>query len=316
MELPGSLGPYRLLRRLGHGGMAEVFLAEAYGASGFEKRVALKTLLPELQGDGEYERILVAEARLGARLTHRNLVQVHDLGAARGTYYVRMDYIDGADLDSLLRGRRGVEEARPMPPPLALRVACEVCEALAYLHRVTDDDGHPLGLVHRDVSPSNILVSRDGEVKLADYGIAKATLRREDTRGGVARGKYAYMSPEQAVGGALTARSDQFGLGVTLCEMLTGRRPFDGATPLDTLDRVREALPPALPELDQGLRAIALRCFQRDPAARYPRTEDLSAALDEARRALGASPTEALAAWVGARLAERAGLAHVENPEP
>jgi serine/threonine-protein kinase len=124
------------------------------------------------------------------------------------------------------------------------------------------------------------------------------------------------MSPEQAVGGALTARSDQFGLGVTLCEMLTGRRPFDGATPLDTLDRVREALPPALPELPEDLQAIALRCFQREPQARFARTEDLCSALESARRALAPCAAEALGRWVTEHLPQRAGLAQVQHPEP
>ncbi|MCZ7683051.1 MAG: protein kinase [Sandaracinaceae bacterium] len=146
VELPRRLGPYTLLERLGHGGMAEVFLARAVGASGFEKPVAIKVLKTEHQGDGELERMLIEEAKLGAKLAHRNLVQVHDLGVDGGVCYVRMDYVDGADLDTL-------RHAGPPSVPLALLVAEEVALALAYVHSLTDSEGRPLGLVHRDVSP-------------------------------------------------------------------------------------------------------------------------------------------------------------------
>src|SRR5262245_36606433 len=206
-----TLGPYRLVRRLGHGGMAEVWLAVAHGASGFEKKVALKTLLPEVASDPEATRGLLAEARLAARLQHRNLVGVHDLGVDDGVYYVRMDWVDGADLATIAGGR-------PLPAPLALLVAEEIAAALDYVHRAADDDGRPLGLVHRDVSPANILISRGGDVKLGDFGIAKATMLAHVTRGGVRKGKYAYMSPEQASGDSLGPTSDQFALGVTLME--------------------------------------------------------------------------------------------------
>ena len=189
--------------------MAEVFLAVAYGASGFEKRVAIKTLRPELEGSGELERLLIEEARLGARLAHRNLVGVHELGVAEGRYYVRMDHVDGADLAWLL-GRE-----RP-PAELSLWIAGELALALDCVHAATDDEGRPLGLVHRDVSPSNVLLSRRGEVFLGDFGIAKATLLQDVTRAGVRKGKYAYMSPEQVSGKPLGPASDLFGLGVLL----------------------------------------------------------------------------------------------------
>src|SRR5262249_21211415 len=197
VDLPQRIGPYRVLERLGAGGMAEVFLAVAYGASGFEKRIAIKTVLPELRGEGDFERFLIEEARLGARLQHRNLVGVHELGVDAGTYYVRMAYVDGADLASLLRGE-------PLDPALALLISEEVTLALEYVHGFRDEAGRPLGLVHRDVSPANILVSRAGDVKLADFGVAKATLLLEVTRANVRKGKYAYMAPEQVAGDRLT----------------------------------------------------------------------------------------------------------------
>ncbi len=294
MDLPRQLGPYRLLKRLGHGGMAQVFLAVAHGASGFEKKVAIKTLLPELQGDGEYERILIEEARRAAGFAHRNLVGVHDLGAAGGTYYVRMDWVDGADLAALLA-------AGPAPVGLALLVAEELAHALAYLHALTDDEGRALGLVHRDVSPANVLVSRAGDVRLGDFGIAKATLMADVTRGGVRKGKCAYMSPEQATGAALSPASDLFSLGVTLHEMLTGRRPYEGESALETLERVRACAPLDLGALDVDLAAIVSRCLARSPKDRFADAAALARALATARRTRPPASYEDLGRLVGER---------------
>jgi serine/threonine protein kinase len=292
METLTQLGPYRLVRRIGHGGMAEVYLAVRYGASGFEKRFALKTLLPELRGMGTYERLLIEEAKIGARLDHRNLVRVHDLGVDRGVYYACMDYVDGADLDGLMR------RARPRPE-LALLIAEEVCLALEYVHTATDDSGRPLGIVHRDVSPSNVLLSRAGEVKLADFGIAKATELEDRTLGNVRKGKYAYMSPEQVRGEPLTLQSDQFGLGVMLLELLVGRRPFDGESVMQTLDNIEKAEPPAeLALLPAPLAAILGCCLARDPAERYPGAEELRRALAAVRAGMAAAAPPDLGVYV------------------
>ena len=260
LDLPRKLGPYRLLRRLGKGGMAEVFLATVYGASGFEKRVAIKVLLPELQGDGRFESLLIEEAKLGARLSHTHLIQVHDLGVSEGVYYVRMDWVDGDDLASLLQRLR-------LPTELALLLAEQVSAALEYVHSLTDDVARPLGLVHCDVSPSNVLLSRAGEVKLADLGIARATLLAQNRFTNIRRGKYPYMSPEQVEGRSLGPRSDQFGFGVMLVELLTGRRPFDGDTPERTLERIRACATPALPDVDEDLAAIDLALPSARPRA-------------------------------------------------
>lgn len=306
MELPAQLGPYRLIRRLGQGGMAEVYLAMCYGASGFEKKVTIKTLLPELRGHGEFERILIEEAKLGARLCHRNLVQVHDLGLDSGTYYVRMDYVDGADLGSVLKRERP-------PHSLALLIAEEVTLALDYVHRFTDDAGRPLGLVHRDISPSNILLSRAGEVKLADFGVAKATKLAEITRGNVRKGKYAYMSPEQVERDAVSAHSDQFALGITLMELCTGRRPYDGETVMETLDKIRQAEQPVLGELAPGLRAVIHRCLMRDPNERYASTELLREAIVLARRHFPPVSPIDLREWVH-KISPRAAGAPGEEP--
>jgi len=294
--LPRQVGPYRVLRRLGQGGMAEVLLAVAHGAAGFEKKVALKVLLPEWQGNAEIERLLIEEGRLGGQLSHRNLVQVHDLGLAAGSYFLVMEYVDGADLGALLRLQRA-------PQPVALAIAAEVALALDHLHHFASGSGAPLGLVHRDISPANLLLSRAGEVKLGDFGIAKATLLASNTRGGVRKGKYAYMAPEQIDGAPLSPQTDQFGLGVTLVELLCGYRPFDGDSPLETMDRIREARPPPLIELEPRLRALVLRCLAREPARRFPDAGPLRAAILEL--GLPIAGPEALRAWVNQTLLAR-----------
>ena len=289
--LPAAIGPYPVLRRLGSGGMAEVLLARCLGASGFERLVALKRPLPAFAGDGELERLLIAEARVGARVQHRNLVAVHGLGLHDGTYYVVMDYVDGADLDTLRR--------RHAPTPaLAVHLVAEVLLGLHHLHGLADDAGRPLGLVHRDVSPSNVLVSRSGEIKLADYGIAKATYLAGDTQAHVRRGKYAYMSPEQVTGVPLDARSDLFGVGVMLVELLTGRRPYDGEGPAQVLDAIREAAPPDLSALPAALAVVATRCLAPEPGLRHSDALAVREALLDAMPASARMGPPDVATWV------------------
>ncbi len=290
-SLPRQFGPYQLTRRLGVGGMAEVHEAIAFGASGFEKRIAIKSLLPELRGNGELERILISEATLGARMQHRNLVQVHDLGVAEGTYYVRMDLVDGNDLATLSRYDRP-------SAALALMIAEEVALALDYVHNLQDENDRPLGLVHRDISPSNILISRQGEVKLSDFGVAKATMLADVTGAKVRKGKYAYMSPEQITGTRLTPTSDIFSLGVTLTQLLLGRRPFDAETVLQTMDLIRDAKPPKLDDIRKDMRKVVLRCLAREPENRYPDARTLGQALATLRRTLPPVGPHALAQWV------------------
>ena len=302
-----QVGPYRLLRRIGQGGMAEVHEAMVYGGSGFEKKVAIKMLLPELRGRGDLERILIEEARLGARLIHRNLVQVHDLGLDGDVYYVRMDFVDGADLASLIRpapavGQPADRRIKCPPVELSLLIAEEIAVALDFVHRFCDDAGRPLGLVHRDISPSNILISRSGEVKLADFGIAKATHLTEITRGNVRKGKYAYMSPEQVENQRLTAASDQFALGITLMELCLGRRPYDADSVLGTMERIRQAATPDLEGLGGELQVIIRRCLAREPADRYPSTEELRREIARLRRYLPLVTCSDLGQWVRTQL--------------
>ena len=291
MPLPALIGPYRILRRLGYGGMAQVFLAVRYGASGFEKKVAIKTLLPTFMGNPRLERLLIEEARIGGRFEHRTLVSVHDLGIDNGCYYVVMDYINGADLKLLKR-------QSPPSPALSLMIAEEIALALSYVHDLTDSSDRALGLVHRDISPSNILLSTHGEVKLADFGIAKATLLVDMTWGRFRKGKYAYMSPEQVRGEALTQQSDQFGLAVTLMELLCGYRPFDGETPVETMQLIRKADTPDLVDLPRKVRPIIKQALSRDPDKRFKSAEQLRQAIARVRRGFPVVSTPDLGAWV------------------
>ncbi len=293
---PTRLGPYRVLGRLGRGGMAEVLLAEAFGASGFTQKVALKVLLPELRGLAAPEKLLIEEAKLGASLSHGNLVGVHDLGVDEGVYYVRMELVDGADLATLARGE-------PLELSLALLITEALALGLAYVHARTDLRGSPLGLVHRDVSPHNVLVSRAGEVKLGDFGIAKATQLAETTRANLRRGKYAYMSPEQVARAPLSATSDQFALGVVLYELLKGVRPYVADSPLVVLDMIREAAAPDLTGIDEDVAEVILRCLARSPADRFSSTEALARALFVLRRLRAPASVLDLAEWVRDRLA-------------
>jgi len=298
MTLPRRLGPYRLVERIGFGGMCSVFRATAFGASGFEKTVAIKTLRPELRGSGRYKKLLVREARLGARLTHGNLVHVHDFGVDAGEYYLRLEYVDGADAKALT-------ETQAMPAHLALYVCAQLALGLEALHQCSDDAGRPLGLVHRDVSPSNVLISRAGEVKLTDFGVARATKLAGDTHGNIRKGKYAYMSPEQVLGHELDGRSDHFSLGVMLAEWLTGERPYDGEHAMDTLELIQAAAPPDLSAAPEPARAILAACMERSPDARLADDATLPTALMRAHDALRGDELGGqlgLRAWVHTRL--------------
>lgn len=287
-----SVGPYQLIAPLGRGGMAEVHLALALGASGFARRVAVKLLAPELVGDSELERALIREAVIGGGLNHRNLVAVLGLGVADGAYYVVLEYLDGRDLARLLDGT-------PIEPSLALHIIHELALGLAYLHDARDDRGLALGLVHRDVGPANVLVSTTGDVKLGDFGIIKATALADRTAAGARKGRYAYMAPEQLAGEPVTAAADQFGLAITLVELIRGRRPFGGETPWALLEAMRE--PPELTGLAPDLAAIVGRALAPAARDRFSSTAAMAAALADARRARRPCGPLDVAAWVHAR---------------
>jgi eukaryotic-like serine/threonine-protein kinase len=284
-----SIGPYELVRRLGFGGMAEVHLAIAHGASGFSRTVAIKTLLPGLVDDVRCVRGLIREATLAAKLHHRNLVYVHGLGVHDGQYYLVMEYVDGGDLHGAV-----------LPEPLALHVAGELALGLAHVHAAPDERGLPLGLVHRDLSPANVLVSTSGDVKLADLGIAKATALADRTEAGALRGTYAYMAREQVAGEPVTAAADQWGLAVVLAELITGVRVFAGDVPLDTMHAIERG-ERRLDGLAPDVRAIVERSTSADPSERYRSIDELRIELDSIRRTREPAGTAELAAWVQTR---------------
>jgi serine/threonine protein kinase/tetratricopeptide (TPR) repeat protein len=280
-----TFGRYRLLDRLGRGGMAEVFKAKSFGVEGFEKILVIKRILPELAKSKRFSDLFVQEAKLAVRLSHANIVQVFDLGTvdegSGPTYYIAMEYVAGLDLATLLARARS--QKVPLPAGMCVYIAAEVAKGLDHAHRRRDEQMRPLGIVHRDVSPQNILVSWEGEVKVTDFGIAKARDTLDRSRGGEPKsgepegaqlqGKYSYMSPEQARGDAVDARSDLFSLGAVLYEMLTGGNPFRAPTTVETLRRVKASEYPPVEllrqDLPSGLNTLLERALAQAPEKRF-----------------------------------------------
>lgn len=267
-----TFGPYRLLDRVAVGGMAEVFKAKRSGVEGFEKVVALKRILPHLSENQEFLTMFVDEAKMVAGLTHPNIVQIYDLGKIETSYYIAMEYVHGHDLRSIVKRTR--HKGLRMPLDLSLRVVSQVCAALEYAHRKKDERGKPMEIVHRDVSPQNILIAFEGNVKLADFGIAKAATKASKTERGALRGKLLYMSPEQAWGRAIDHRSDVFSLGLVLYEMVTEQKPFQGADSEATiLELVRKCVitPPRSvnPRVPEALDRVIMKALARTPEERY-----------------------------------------------
>jgi serine/threonine protein kinase len=267
-----TFGPYRLLDRVAVGGMAEVFKAKRSGVEGFEKVVALKRILPHLSENKEFLTMFVDEAKMVAGLTHPNIVQIYDLGRIEASYYIAMEYVHGHDLRSIIKRARN--KGLRMPLDLSLRVVSQVCSALEYAHRKKDEGGQPMEIVHRDVSPQNILISFEGNVKLADFGIAKAATKASKTERGALRGKLLYMSPEQAWGRPIDRRSDVFAVGIVLYEMVTEQKPFTGADSETTiLEMVRKCVitPPreVNPRVPESLDRVIMKALARNPDERY-----------------------------------------------
>ena len=240
-EFPVGFGRYHLVERLALGGMAELFVATSPGEHGFQKKVVIKRLLPQLVSDPTYNAMFIDEAKLTARLVHPKIAQTFELGKVDDQLYIAMEYVDGIDVLALLR--EFAAKRRRVEPQLAAWIAHEVLDALDYAHNLTGEDGQRLGVVHRDISPSNVLLSVRGDVKLVDFGIARAVDpdRAHKSKSGTLKGKYGYMSPEQVIEQNLDARSDLFSVGVVLAELLTGRRLFAAANELDVLLMVRDA---------------------------------------------------------------------------
>src|SRR5450830_705268 len=235
---PGAFGRYQLLQKIGAGGMAEVYKARMRGEQGFEKIVAIKRIVPHMATNAEFVTMFVDEAKLAAQLNHNNITHIYDLGKVDAWHYIAMEYVEGKDLRTLLK--LGKERGFPLAAELALFIAAKIASALDYAHRRPAPDGSELNLVHRDVSPQNILISDEGDIKLCDFGIAKAASKVSTTISGALKGKLQYMSPEQAWGKRLDRRSDIFSLGSVLYEMLTGAPLFEGDTDMSVLESVRE----------------------------------------------------------------------------
>src|SRR3982751_1954992 len=266
-EPPLAFGRYTLLERLAVGGMAEVFRAKITSSHGFEKILVIKRILPHLAADPNFVSMFIDEAKLTAQLTHPKIVQVLDFGAVRGQYFTALEYIDGFDGLGLLRWAR--QKRVHIPRALAVFIVSELLEALDYAHNARDMEGKPMQIVHRDISPSNIFISKRGDVKLGDFGIAHAQRRESKTQAGTLKGKYGYMSPEQVIGHPIDGRSDLFAVGVLLAEMLMGRRLFTAPNDLDVLLMVRDARIERLDrycrDLTPALDRLVRRALKKDP---------------------------------------------------
>jgi eukaryotic-like serine/threonine-protein kinase len=270
-----------VVSKIAHGGMAEIFLALQKGEQGFQKPVVLKRVLPALAQDPHFVRMLVDEAHIASTLNHSNLVQVLDLGKSGEQYFLVLEFVDGWSLEQV---RRRAQLAKlKLPLSLALSIVGALCRGLAYVH-TRERQGRPLGIVHRDVTPQNVLLSQQGEVKLADFGIAKAVDKSEKSAKGVIKGKFAYMSPEQTRAWPLDARSDLFSVGTVLYLLSTGKKPFDGPTDVDVLMQVRRARPAKLSSLVKDLNPDVERFINRalraDPAKRWQSAEQMADRID------------------------------------
>jgi serine/threonine protein kinase len=272
---------YRIQEKLDVGGMAEIYLANAHSVGGIEKQVAIKRVLPNLVQNKRFVAMFLDEARVSMKLTHANIVQVFDVGRADGTYFIVMEYVDGHNLRQLLQ--RIVETSYDLPIHYAAYIIMEVCKGLAHAHDQLDPQGESLGIVHRDVSPPNVLLSKAGEVKITDFGLAKAVTQLEITDPGIVKGKYSYLSPEAADGKEVDHRADLFAVGILLWETLCKRRLFQGKTDLETVELIRQAEIPSIrvfnPNVTVELEEIVNKALARDKNQRWHSARDLGDAL-------------------------------------
>ncbi|MGH9441040.1 MAG: TonB family protein [Thermoanaerobaculia bacterium] len=275
-------GQFHLMEKIATGGMAEVYKARMSGVDGFQKIVAIKKILPHMAASEDFIAMFADEAKLAAQLNHPNIIHIYDLGKVDNSYYIAMEYVEGRDLRSILKS--GSEHGLSLPPELALFIASKLAAALDYAHRRKDFDGKDLSLVHRDVSPQNVLISYEGDIKLCDFGIAKATSKSSQTQAGALKGKLQYMSPEQASGKAIDRRSDLFSLGSVLYEMLSGEKLFAGDSDLTILEQVKNAKahPPSLknPDVPKRVDSIVLKALAKNPEDRYQNASDLQRDLE------------------------------------
>jgi len=277
LNQPTPFGKYYLLERINVGGMAEVFKAKVVGVEGFERIVALKRILPHIAEDEEFITMFIDEAKIAVQLQHANIAQIFDLGKVDDAYFIALEYVQGRDLRGIFDDLR--RHTQTMPLPQVCYVIMQVCEGLDYAHNKRDAQGRALNLVHRDISPQNVLIGYEGEVKLIDFGIAKAAGKASKTQAGILKGKFGYMSPEQVRGLPIDRRSDIFALGIILYEMLTGQRLFVGESDFSTLEKVRnvEIVPPSSlnAKIPEPLERIVLKALAKDLEDRYQNALDL-----------------------------------------
>lgn len=282
---------YRVIERIAAGGMAEVYRAESAGLEGFKKTVAIKRVLPHLAEKKQFIGMFLDEARLSAHLNHSNCVQVFDIGVGDNTYFIVMEFVDGSDLKAVLEHLQ--QHNRKIPVGLALLIACKICEGLSYAHEARDNRDRLLGIVHRDISPPNVLLTRHGEVKVVDFGLAKANSQLERSEPGIIKGKFSYLSPEAALGESVDLRTDLFAVGVILWEMLAGRRLFLGETDLQTVRLVQAAEIPDIrrfnPDVNPQIDAVVRRSLARDPRQRYQSAREMGADINRAMFSIGVS---------------------------
>jgi serine/threonine protein kinase len=279
---PTFFGKYLLLESIAVGGMAQLYRAKMKGAEGFEKLIAIKRILPHLSGEKDLVNAFIDEAKLAALLNHQNIVQIYDFGLMENSYFIAMEYLIGKDLRHIFS--KAKEKNTPLGLEHALYIASRTCAGLDYAHKLTDFQGKPLNLIHRDISPQNLLITYEGEVKIVDFGIAKAALKDTVTQNGLIKGKVAYMSPEQASGAKIDRRSDIFSAGILLYEMVTGKRMFAGET-LQVLERVRggEFEPPetAKSGLPPKIYEILRKALAKEIDRRYQSCGEMLADVEE-----------------------------------
>jgi len=275
-------GKYTLLNRIAVGGMAEIFLARQAGVEGFEKIICLKRIRPHLSSQPAFVKMFLNEAKLAAQLNHPDIVQIYDLGRVGESYFIAMEYISGRDMSRIIA--KAEKKGIPFPVVYALKIASSVLEGLYYAHNRTDAYGSPLNIVHRDVTPENIVVSFSGNVKILDFGIAKATSQLEQTRAGEIKGKLSYMSPEQCLGQQLDHRSDVFSLGVVLYEWVSGYKLFTGENEMAILKAIVDGkiYPPSYfkEDVPEAVERILLKALEKDREKRYQSAWDMQLEID------------------------------------
>jgi serine/threonine protein kinase len=306
---PIPFGKYYLLDRVNVGGMAEVFRAKAFGVEGFERVVAVKRILPTIAEDTDFITMFIDEAKIAVQLNHANIAQIFDLGKVGDSYFIALEYVHGKDLRAIFDLTRA--QARPMSIAMACYVVMKVCEGLDYAHNKRDAMGRDLELVHRDVSPQNILISHDGDVKLIDFGIAKAAGKAGKTQAGILKGKFGYLSPEQVHGEDIDRRSDVFGVGIVLYELLTNERLFAGDSDFSTIEKVRnvEVTPPSSynKNIPKALEDIVFKALARDRAVRFQTAMELHDELQKFLYSHGESfARRDLSAWMRKSFADEA----------